>query len=244
MAVKGGGIALAVDENYIGERDDMIRSLWSEGADASVLSKIFCIGKAEVNRILFRESDKTESKIDRRLERVALATEMRKAGKTRREIAAELGVHVKTVNGYLKGEEPHRFLKPELWLEGIEPTETEKAKLKLLHDAYTEGDSQSALARKTGMSACVVNKLFKKFNLNSVFGVDEGAVSAKLSESSRKAQEKRKVQAAENRAKVYKLIDSGKDLEHVKKKTGLADGTIRKYLSERKASVEKDDMKG
>ena len=66
MAVKGGGIALAVDENYIGERDDMIRSLWSEGADASVLSKIFCIGKAEVNRILFRESDKTESKIDRR----------------------------------------------------------------------------------------------------------------------------------------------------------------------------------
>ena len=37
MAVKGGGIVLAVDENYIGERDDMIRSLWSEGADASVL---------------------------------------------------------------------------------------------------------------------------------------------------------------------------------------------------------------
>ena len=235
---------MAVDENYISERDDILKSLWSEGADIGVLSKIFCIGKAEVNRILFRESDKTESKIDRRLERVALATEMRKAGKTRKEIAAELGVHVKTVNGYLKGEEPHRFLKPELWLDGIEPTEKEKAKLKLIHDAYTEGDSQSALARKTRMSACVVNKLFKKFNLNRVYGIDEETVSAKLSESSKRAQEKRKAQAAENRTKVYKLIDAGKDLEYVKKKTGLSQGTIRKYLAERKASVEKKDIQG
>ena len=235
---------MAVDENYISERDDILKSLWSEGADIGVLSKIFCIEKTEVNRILFGESDKTESKIDRRLERVALATEMRKAGKTRREIAAELGVHVKTVNGYLKGEEPHRFLKPELWLDGIEPTEKEKAKLKLLQDAYTDGDSQSALAKKTGMSACVVNKLFKKFNLNRSYGIDEETVSAKLSESSKRAQEKRKAQAAENRTKVYKLIDAGKDLEYVKKKTGLSQDTIRKYLAERKASVEKKDIQG
>lgn len=234
---------MAVDENYISERDDILKSLWSEGADIGVLSKIFCIEKTEVNRILFGESDKTESKKDRRLKRVALAMEMRQAGKTRTEIAAELGVHIKTVNGYLKGEKPHRFLKPELWLEGIEPTDKEKAKLKLLHDTYTEGDSQSALVRKTGMSACVVNRLFKKFNLNNVFGIDGDAVSAKLSESSKKAQEKRKAQAAENRAKVYKLIDSGKDLEYVKKKTELSYGTIRKYLAERKASVEKDDVK-
>lgn len=235
---------MAVDENYISERDGIIKTLWSEGADISVLSKIFCIGKSEVNRILFGESGKSESKNNKRLERVSLAMEMRKAGKTRKEIAAELGVHIKTVNGYLKGEKPHHFLKPDLWLEGIEPTDKEKAKLKLLNDAYTEGDSQSALARKTGLSACVVNRLFKKFNLNNVFGIDEDAVSAKLSESSKKAQEKRKAQATENRTKVYKLIDAGKDLEYVKKKTGLSHGTIRKYLAERKASVEKDDVKG
>ncbi len=244
MAVKNKGTDMAVDENYIGERDEIIRSLWTEGADVGVLSKIFCIGKAEVNMILFGESDKSDRKKDKRLERVSLAMEMRKEGKTRKEIAAKLGVHIKTVNGYLKGERPHRFLKPELWLEGIEPTEKERAKLKLLHDAYEDGDSQSALARKTRMSTCVVNKLFKKFNLNSVYGIDEETVSAKLSESSKKAQEKRKAQATGNRTKVYSLIDAGKDLEYVKKKTGLSQGTIRKYLAERKSSVEKDDKKG
>lgn len=232
---------MPVGEDVRNHRDDMIRTFFSEGSDVSSLSKVFCISKTEVRRIIAgKESENhvSEQTFDKRKDRVARAKELHESGKNRKAIANEMDVHVKTVDGYLNAGKTHRFLKPEQWLEGVELNEKEKARLDLLFSLYRKGDSQSSLARKAKMSACMANRLFKKFGLNKVFGIDEDFVRKKLSASSRKAQKGRKTRSEKNRKRVYSLIDAGNNIDCVMKKTGLSSATIRKYIRERKAEIE------
>ncbi|MCR4676442.1 MAG: hypothetical protein K5634_04340 [Sphaerochaetaceae bacterium] len=81
-------------------------------------------------------------------------------------------------------------------------------------DLLGKGDTQTILVKKTGLSKATINNLFRKFNLNEEFGIDEAFIRSTLSEASRKGRKKatkaRLAKKSRNIKKAKKLIGEGK----------------------------------
>jgi len=170
-------------------------------------------------------------------ERKAKAIELAATGMKRTEIADRLSVHITTVNKYLSKEEYH-FLKSDKPAEKKEPTDTEKKHLEQIRKVYKKGDTQTILVKKTGLSKATMNNLFRKFNLNEEFEIDEAFIRSTLSEASRKGRNKaakaRLAKKNKNIKKAKKLIGEGKLIEEVAEELGVSVVTVKRYLKEDK----------
>ena len=83
-----------------------------------------------------------------------------------------------------------------------------------------------------------MNNLFRKFNLNEEFEIDEAFIRSTLSEASRKGRNKatkaRLAKKNKNIKKAKKLIGEGKLIEEVAEELGVSVVTVKRYLKEDK----------
>lgn len=181
------------------------------------------------------EKEESSDNGSRAEKRKAQVSEMKSSGMKRKEIADRLNVSISTVNRVLSDGDYH-FFKAEQSVERYEPTPNEKKQLELIRSKFENGDTQSSLVRKTGLSVVTVNKLFRKFHLKDEFGMDEAYIRAVLSAASRKGQRKANKNRAKkknmNKKKAMKMLDEGMSVDAVARELGMSVATIKRYQKE------------